>query len=262
MNRLDVLICTYGQDGLERVGRMNLAPVDGVGYLVSCQSPHLPLPESLRRDDIRVVFSSTKGLSLNRNNALANADADYVLLCDDDVDVYPESYPHVIEAFDRNPDIEIAAFMVDFPGGKVYPPVEHELWRPYKNYLICSIEIAFRMRIVRNNGLKFNSLWGIGAPFLGAGEESVFLLRAKNAGLKGRFFPVRVGAHPSESTGFRVVPPVLRANGAYICLAYPVTALPRILLKAWRSRPGFFCNLKYLAEGALHALVHRRALLS
>ncbi len=262
MKRLEILICTYGPEGLERVGHMNLAPVEGVGYLVSCQHHEMPVPESLRRQDIRVVFSSTKGLSRNRNNALLNADAEYVMLCDDDVVIYPESYPRVIEAFDNNPDVDIAAFMVDFPGGKVYPPYEHDIWHPFRNHIVCSVEIAFRTDKVRLNGLQFNPLWGIGAPLLGAGEESVFLLKAKGLGMKGRFFPIFVGAHPSESTGDRAVPPVLRANGAYIFFAYPVTALPRIVLKAWRTRPGFFRNLKYLVSGALYALVHRRELLS
>ncbi len=262
MKRLEVLICTHGGDGLERVATMNLAQVDGVGYLVSCQSTERPLPDSLRRQDIRVVFSPTRGLSLNRNNALANADADYVLLCDDDIDVYPESYPRIIEAFDRNTDLDIATFMVDFSGGRVYPPGECDLWSPFKNYNVCSVEIAFRLKSLKDKNLWFNSLWGIGAPMLGAGEESVFLLKAKDAGLKGRFFPVRIGSHPSESTGSLVVPSVLRAGGAYIFLAYPATALLRIMLKAWRSRQGFVRNLRYLLEGALYALFHRRELLS
>lgn len=262
MGRLDVLICTYGSHGLERVASMGLREVDGVEYVVSCQSEEMPLPEALRRPYINVAFTPSRGLSHNRNNALLHARAEYALLCDDDVVLYPESLISLIDAFDRNPDIDIAAFKVDFSAGKIYPPDEHDIWQPFKGYDICSVEIAFRMRSVKEAGLRFNPLWGIGAPRLGCGEESVFLLMAKKAGLRGRFFPLVIGAHPSESSGDRSSPGVLRANGAYICLEYPVTAIPRLVLKAWRMPKGFLRNLFYLAWGGVHALVHRRKLLS
>lgn len=262
MTRLEVLICTYGADGLERVARMNLAPTEGVGYLISCQSGEMPVPEVLLRPDIRIVFTPTKGLSNNRNNAIMHAKADYALLCDDDMVMYPERYKEIIRVFDDDPSVDVAALMVDFPENKIYPPTEHDLWVAYKGYDVCSVEIAFRLKSVRDKNLRFNPLWGIGAPRLGCGEEGIFLLAAKRAQLAGKFFPIVIGAHPQESTGERSAPAVLRAHGAYISLAYPFSALPRILLKAKRMPSGFMVNLRHLSAGALYALLHRRSLLS
>lgn len=262
MRRLDVLICTYGREGLDKVATMNLKEMEEVRYVVSCQSEVMRLPEALRRPYIKVVFTPSRGLSDNRNNALLHADAEYALLCDDDVILYADRYKAVIHAFDENPQVDIATFRIDFPGGKLYPGGEHDIWYPYKGYNICSVEIAFRVRSVRNKNLCFNSMWGIGAPRLTCGEESVFLLMAKKAGLKGRFFPVTIGAHPSDSSGDRSEPGVLRAHGAYICLVYHFTALPRLVLKAWRMPSGFFCNLRYLVSGGIYALLNRRKLLS
>lgn len=262
MSRLDVLISTHGREGLERVVAMNLKETDCVRYVISCQSDVVSLPVSLVRDDIKVVFTSSKGLSNNRNNALIHAEADYALLCDDDVTLYPEGLIDIISSFDRNPDIDIATFMVNFPDGKVYPLAEHDIWQPYKGYDICSVEIALRMKSVREYHLSFNPLWGIGAPRLGCCEESVFLLMAKKAGLNGRFFPFCIGAHPSGSTGDRPEPAVLRAQGAYICLEYPVTALPRLLLKAFRMPSRFLHNLWHLTCGGFYGVLNRRSLLS
>lgn len=262
MNRLDVLISTHGSGCLDRIVRMNLPQVEGVGYLVSCQCAPAEIPAALLRGDIRVVFTPSKGLSTNRNNALADARADYALLCDDDVSVNPDGCRRVIEIFDSNPDVDVAAFIVEFPVKKVYPPAEHDLWQPYKGYDVSSVEIGFRLKSVRDKNLGFNPLWGIGAPKLGCGEEAMFLWSAKRSGLCGRFFPVVVGSHPFESTGGRSEPAVLRANGAYIFLAYPLTAVPRLVLKARRMPAGFFRNLRYLLSGARYALFHRRELLS
>lgn len=262
MNRLEVLICTHGAGCLDRIVRMNLPQVRGVGYLVSCQCEPTVIPESLRRGDIRVVFTPSKGLSANRNNAIAHARADYALLCDDDVSVNPDGYRRVIEIFDSNPDVDVAAFMVDFSMTKVYPPAEHDLWQPYKGYDVCSVEIGFRLKSVRDKNMGFNPLWGIGAPKLGCGEEAMFLWAAKRSGLRGRFFPVVIGSHPFESTGGRSEPAVLRAHGAYIFLAYPLTVVPRLILKARRMPAGFFRNLHHLLCGARYALFHRRELLS
>ncbi len=262
MTRLEVLICTYGPEGLSRVSAMNLVPADGVGYLISCQSMEMPVPEALRRPDIRVVFSPTRGLSNNRNNALDHATADYALLCDDDIITRAEAYPEIIKAFDENSDMDIATFMIDFPEKKVYPPCGQDLWKPFKGYEACSVEIAFRVKSVKEKNLRFNPMWGIGAPRLGSGEEAIFLLMAKMAGLQGQFIPIVIGAHPYESTGERSEPAVLRAHGAYIRLVHPVTALPRLLLKARRMPSGFFRNLRHLAEGALYASRHKSELLS
>lgn len=262
MSRLDVLICTYGREGLDRVASMNLREVSDVNYVVSCQSEPQTLPEALRRSYVKVVFTQSKGLSLNRNNAIMHSESEYALLCDDDVDIHSDNLKKIIDVFDRNPDVDIATFMVDFPGGKVYTPKKHDIWKPYKGYNICSVEIAFRVRSVKEKNLWFNPLWGIGAPKLGCGEELVFLQMARKAGLKGIFFPIVIGAHPSESTGERSDPAVLRAHGAYICLEYPATAIPRIFLKAYRMPSGFMRNIFYLIGGGVYGLKYRHKLMS
>ena len=71
---LDVLICTYGLDGIERVAQMKLPQADGVAYVVSWQLTDdefdADVPQALERQDLKVYKMNGRGLSRNRNNSL------------------------------------------------------------------------------------------------------------------------------------------------------------------------------------------------
>lgn len=263
MTKLQVAICTLGNEGLQKVGKLFLPKVDGVSYLVSCQNVPVNLPPSLYRNDVQVVFSPTKGLSNNRNNALIHLTAPYALIADDDLEFYPDGLRTIIEKFDANPEIDIATFRAEVGNNKFYPDFEADIWCPPKGYWISSIEIALRLESIRKFELSFNPFWGLGSERLHCGEENIFLLMAQKAGLKGRFFPITIVRHPEVSTGVRLQqsPGVLRAYGAYIVYAYPFTSIFRLPLKAWRTTGRFIVNCRYIFSGALYAIRYRRKLL-
>lgn len=263
MIKLQVLISTHSAKGLEQVASQSLPPVDGVEYLVSCQSEPVDIPAALRRNDVKVVFTPSTGLSHNRNNALRCATAPVALIADNDLRFYPDGLKGVIEAFEAHPEVDIAAFRIDSRSPRVYPPAEHDLFEPYRNYWPCSAELAVRPGSLRDNGIWFNPEMGLGSPKMHSGEESLLLLVAKRRGLMGRFFPITVCEHPEASTGSarQSSPGVLRAEGAIIALTYPATALPRILLKAHRTRGNTARNALHLLKGAAYAAAHRRRLL-
>ncbi len=265
--KLDVMICTCGDKGLEKVAAMNLPAVDGVRYLVSCQSTPCRLPDTLIREDIEVRYSDTRGLSNNRNEALSMVTAPYALIADDDLKFRPEGLSSIIDIFERNHDVDVATFRCVYPFEKVYPPGQHDLARNYRNYYLTSFEIALRTDAVRRCRLAFTPLMGIGAPYLHSGEENMFVLSALRSGLCGRFFPVTIAEHPGVPTGEREIASagVLRAQGAYISQAFGLTIVPRIVLKAWRSGHDtpvrFMRNLMYVTEGAIYGMRHGRALM-
>ena len=258
--KLEVMICTYGN--LDKVAQMQLPLVDEVGYLISCQSYPCELPSSLQRNDVKVVFSDTIGLSNNRNNAIEHATAPYGLIADDDLIFDAEGLKRIWETFDKHPDLAVATFKAEV-AGHVHPPCEWDLWKPYKNYNVASVEIALNMAIIRREGLRFNPEFGIGAKRFTCAEENVFLLNVEKRGLTGRYFPIAICSHPHESTGTRNQSEqgVLQAQGAYIGLKYGCTKIPRLLLKAKRTRGNFFKNLWHLCQGAIYAARHRAQLL-
>lgn len=262
MTKLEVLISTCVS--LEKASKMLLPMIDGVRYIISCQSEPLSIPASLSREDISVFFTSTVGLSNNRNNALLHASAPYVLIADDDLIYESDGLKKIIQTFEENQDIDIALFMFDGAKGKNYPKESWNLSVPYKNYYVSSIEIACQLNKIRETKLQFNPNFGLGAPKLKSAEDALFILNAKRKGLKLVFFPITICKHPEETTGSKRQSDsgVLRAEGAIIQLSYPYTSIPRVLLKAKRTRGNILRNAFFLFDGLMDGLVHRKKFLN
>ncbi len=241
---LDVLICTCGAEGLKRVAQMELPKVADVRYVVAWQNTEkkivVSLPDELRRDDVKVYSTNTMGLSRNRNIAMSHSSGDICLIADDDLRYTSVQLEAVKGAFERDEALDVATFMYECDAdAKIYPDRESDLRRMKKGWYVTSFEIAYRRE--RIGDLRFNELFGLGAPVLQAGEESLFLYSALRRGLKGRFYPIVITRHEGPTTGVRRVadPKVLMSKGAYFYVAYRWTALLRIVLNAWReSRAG------------------------
>lgn len=262
MCKLQVLICTWRADGLARVAHMTIPPVKDVEYIVSCQSLPVRIPSELQRPDIRVCFSDSVGLSKNRNHALSLATAPIVLIADDDLHYTPQGLKRVIDAFDRNPGVDIATFKYAGPDKRRYPSRECRLRRHlFGTHYPVSFEIAFRRENLIRSRLRFSELAGINAPFLGAGEETLLYIHALGRGLNVRFFPEVIVHHPRRTTGFRgPTPKVMRARGAVQRFAHPFTGLPRLLYMAHRLPGDFRTNLHHLWQGWVYAGRHRAEL--
>lgn len=262
--KLEVLICTFGEDGLDRVAAMGLPRVDGVGYLVSWQKGSrgvsVARPQGLMRDDVKVYVSPTVGLSRNRNAALSHATGDICLVADDDLRYTAAGLRAVMDAFDRRPDMDVAAFMYRSEGdAKAYPRQECDLTRRIpKGWFLTSFELAFRRCSI--GSLRWNELLGIGAPVLSAGEEELLLWQMRQRGLRCRFIPETIAVHDGPTTGFRRVaePSVLMSKGAVWRVTHPYTAPLRILLNAWRERRAgrmsFAHALRHVAAGYAYAM--------
>lgn len=264
-----MLVATLGGGGLLRFAASSPPRVDGVAYLVSCQHPDSPVPPEIpaelgQRPDIRVIFTPTKGLSVNRNHLFDNATAPLFLIADDDLTYDSNALKSAISAFDTNPDADLMTFRYDGPSLKHYPPDGHSLERPWKNYYISSIEIGGRLESVRRARLRFSPLAGIGAPVLTAGEEAFFIHSALKRGLRGIHCALTIATHPDQPTGLRKpTPGFLKSRGAVIALTYPGTALLRIPWRSWADRHTVppMTHFRHLVSGAVYALRHRHSLL-
>lgn len=144
-------------------------------------------------ENVRVITYRETGLSNSRNRALENAECDIALLSDDDV-IYNSDYEEIIlEQFKINPDYDIITFQlegIDIPFKK-YPSKGRKLGfiRAMK---VSSVEIAFRLKKVKNAGVKFNTLLGSGSKYQ-MGEESAFLYDCLRKGLKIKYVPIKIG---------------------------------------------------------------------
>lgn len=258
---LEVMISTCGPDGGRKIEAMNLPRLSGVTYLVSWQvCADKIVPENLaRRDDVRFLFLEGRGLSRNRNNCLDHARGDILLVADDDLKFYPEGLQEIRRIFTQNPSLEYASFRYDSDYPKEYPAHACSLAHLPKNFYQASIEIALR-RESRAGKLRFCESFGLGAEKYTAGEEELFLKKARLNGLDCRFFPVTIALHPARTTGVasRLSDGTIRAFGACAAVEYPFSAILRIPLVSYRnSRQGkasFLRHLRLMFAGTLAAL--------
>ena len=209
---LDILVCTIS-DRLPRISGMILPERPGVSYKVSvqhtCPETDIIIPVELKsRPDVTVALLEGQGLSRNRNNALRMANADICLIADDDNIYTPEFLNNITEAWKKNSDADILTFQAETSDGF--------LLHPYPAPYVCSVEITFRRKSILCKGLKFDERFGLGSPFLCAGEEDVFMADAQRSGLIIRYIPqviVRTNG-TTTSSGFIIDSKVQISKGA------------------------------------------------
>lgn len=266
--KLEVLIATYGRDGLQRVAAMNLPAVDGVRYLVCCQNPDgLDLSDAaaplLERPDLRLHVFADRGSAINRNHAFDLASAPYLLLADDDLRYTPEGLRTVIDTFDSHPGLDIATFRAIVPDKIFRPERECDLSERVRFYSPIMIEIALRREAVERIHLRFSPLTGVNAPALCGGEEDLLIYHAKRKGLRGRYFPIDIVEHPQPTTLTRLAssPRLLRSRGAVLrIIRGNIGSLLRFPLYALRSDAGFFKAMYYFLDGFVYSIKHRKEL--
>ena len=220
---LSILICTL-DERIRHVPGMLLPETAGVEYVVSWQytDPDVlaTLPPVLRqRTDVTVCPLSGRGLSLNRNNALAHARGELCVIADDDVRYDADGLRTIRDTMASHPEVDIAQFRVRFYDGTWMKPYAAASYAFRPDDARClypsSVELVLRRRALRK-GLRFNPLFGLGAPRLAAGEEEILLADAARLGLAIRYFPLCIARTAPGCTGSRFATDagVQRAKGA------------------------------------------------
>lgn len=259
---LEIQICTFGQQGVDRVASNNYPSLPGVKWLISvqtdpCEPGKTVVPDTLAdREDIEVIIHNDKGLSRNRNHALDfNSDTPYVLIGDDDVVYYKDGITRLIQTFKNHPEVDIVCLQYLSQGkpAKLYSEKPFNLRRPPRGWYVSSIEIAFKRKIAER--VRFNEHLGIGSDCLIAGEETVWLHDALKAGYNGLAVPVVIGEHNNESTSERlkVSQDYLLAYGAVLTHIKPASWILRLVVHAFRTPTPFFRCLKFTFRGAIFA---------
>jgi len=143
----------------------------------------------------KMITTATRGVGLNRNIALLAAEADVLLLADDDV-VYNDDMPaEVAAAFAALPKADVIVFGMDIlKGGKITPRREEKVRRlhVYNAMRFGTYRIAVRRRAVVDNNITFHRCFGGGCPF-SAGEDSLFLKSCFDSGLAVYAYPYTLG---------------------------------------------------------------------
>jgi len=180
---LDILICTINE-GIQKVPNVLIPKEEGISYVVSMQytdeSYFAMIPDILReRDDVTLTTLKGKGLSRNRNNAIAHAKADILLIADDDNRYTSEQLHTIIECHEDDADEDVILFRSNL--NKYYPSEVESYSKAFEDgYYPSSVEMSFKNGI----GITFDERFGLGSGRFCAGEESVFLKDCQDNGLR------------------------------------------------------------------------------
>ncbi len=195
---LDILVCTINK-GIVRIEEFLKPPQDKVRYIISYQyteERYLDLiPENLKnRHDVTLYLYKGQGLSANRNLALEKATSDLVMYADDDERLCEETFSVIFDTFEKHPEIDVAFFKASTYTGKPlkdYPEEEFDITQLPEDYSISTIEMVCRREKVQGK-IRFDERFGLGTQFLTCGEEDIWMEDAIRAGLKMRYFPIKI----------------------------------------------------------------------
>ncbi len=152
---------------------------------------------------VKWINTTERGLSRSRNMAIQNATADICILSDDD-EVFDDDYAKTItETFVENPDVSLIRFKLEGIERKYKTYPTEKLKIGYAGSMhISSVEIAFRLKDIKDNNLSFDTNIGAGTDFL-MGEENAFLFGCLRKNLKIVFVPKAIAKlHLGVSTWF------------------------------------------------------------
>lgn len=258
---LDVLICTFNK-GIVRIADILGHSRQEVRYIVSYQyteERYLELvPKELKeRTDVDFHSFRGQGLSNNRNYALELATADWVCFVDDDSRLSDDAYEQIRKTFEQNPEVDVAFFRASTYTGKLlkkYPEEARMITSFPKDYGISTIEMVFKREVVQGK-LRFDERVGLGTPFLTCREEDFWLIDALRAGMRIKYFPIRIVETSTmlKRSMLYVDAGVQRSEGAFTYYVYGISAWWRCFLFAANcTRKGlchFYPMLRHLYEG-------------
>ena len=195
---------------------------------------------SFRGHRVTYLNATERGVGNNRNRLLERADADYLILADDDmrfVDGYPEIAMQAVRAC-ADADVYIFNLIEREPRRYVNRAVRRVGRRQYARY--GAARLMLRRDTIERAGLRFSTEFGGGARY-GSGEDTIFLRDCLDRGLKLCAVPYALAeidqdAASSWFTGYHEK--FFRDKGAlYACLyphVWPVMAARFLLVHRGR----------------------------
>lgn len=173
---------------------MLMPPQEGISYVVSMQwtdKSYLNLiPDVLKeRKDVTLTLLEGKGLSRNRNNAIAHSVADIMVIADDDCRYKPEYMETIRRAYTDHPEADIITFEA--------LDMDEQPHHPYPADYVCSWEMTFRHKVKTS----FNPRFGLGSGLFCFGEEEVWMKDTKAEGYSHTHIREVIVMTEAETTG-------------------------------------------------------------
>ena len=206
MSKLQVLVTTMHASDTAKYREMNLQTDAVIANQADFDGYEEVVENGCR---VQLVSTRTRGLSRNRNIALAHAnrEAEYLMFSDDDL-VFNDGYETLIlEEFERHPEAEAIKFNLHDLSNtrkismKRIMRFEKATRRSMSASGVCALVIC--QDIVRRHNLHFHEFFGTGTENF-CGEDTIFLMEMLKKKIKLYRSPVDIaGIDQSESSWFR-----------------------------------------------------------
>ena len=152
--------------------------------------------------EVKVIELKNRGVAKSRNAAITNTESEYLLFGDDDIEFNESGIVSAVNYLNENPQISILLMQAVDESGELrkrYPTKSHQL-KLTNSAKAATYEMMIRVSDIKGAGIKFDEDFGAGAPNY-LGDEYIFIADALRSGLKGRFEPIVIATHPTESSG-------------------------------------------------------------
>ncbi len=152
--------------------------------------------------EITVVELHSRGVAKSRNAAIDHVKSKYLLFGDDDITFNDAGISQAVSFLESNPDTSILLMQAIDESGKLrksYPTNGCAL-KLTNSAKAATYEMMIRVADIKKNGIRFDENFGAGAPNY-LGDEYIFIADAIRSGLNGKFEPITIAIHPSESSG-------------------------------------------------------------
>lgn len=179
----------------------NIKFLNSVNNLVIVQNPEGTTTPTFA-DEVKVLELQSRGVAKSRNAAITNTNSVYLLFGDDDIQFNESGIESAIRFLNANPNISILLMQAVDETGKLrksYPIKGHDL-KLTNSAKAATYEMMIRVSEIKVAGIKFDENFGAGATNY-LGDEYIFIADALRAGLKGKFEPIVIATHPTESSG-------------------------------------------------------------
>ncbi|SJZ56784.1 glycosyltransferase family A protein [Anaerorhabdus furcosa] len=152
-----------------------------------------------------VISLNEFGLSLSRNIAIENSEADICLFADDDISYIDNFAQLITNEFEKYPAYDIIIFYIN----RSPRFVQKRIGRKKRINMISSLgiissQIAFRRKSIVDANIRFDIQFGSGSNHYMCGEENIFLIDCLKKGMKILYIPLVIGTmDDSDSSWFK-----------------------------------------------------------
>lgn len=228
-----ILVATTDQTVLKNKRLLSLETNPNFQLVISNQKIDNQEPLELDKPFTTVKNYDTRGLSKNRNHLLDFITDGIAILADDDVRYRKDLEAFLRNHFKENKDFDLLKFQISGPNERAYKNyplkpqklLSNSFINRYRVLSTSSVELAFRVKSIKDNGLQFNTDFGIGSEKYTSGEEAIFLLDALKRGLKIKYVPEIMTYHDGEGTGRKWDKSQLIALGKLYKIAFGFLAI-------------------------------------